>query len=449
VRRVVAILAACSACGDAIERPPEIESVSGTRVKLELYLYDDGTRQVDPRAFYDTHQHTRCEPRRWVDGVQRCVPIADEAAYTDAACSELVGIAPALPPRPPTHFLGIDWVDSAPVPARLYRAGAPTGAIGSYFMKRDGACVGPQAAPSEAAFYEVGDELPASAMAVLDDSELGTGRVALRMLGSSDGMQVAIGVRDRAHDLPCTPRARGDGVACEPVDAVPATRFLDSSCTIPAVTVASSSPVPAVASRIDSDDGCASYFSVGAEVSPPLYRRDAGGCVHVSSVPGQRAFALAPIELAPLDATVDDTSGRRLAAVKLADPADLALRFTGELLIDRAIRGECRPEQVGEDVRCQPMATVPATTLYTTGCAAAVSVVEVGESACRPIGFATAAGIEGSVLHAVGAPAADPLFQILATGCTPYTPEPGRVVRMLGPPLPAETFVRAIKYGER
>jgi hypothetical protein len=447
VKRALALLV-IAACGDAIEVPPVVESLSGTRIKRELYLFDDGTRLVDPAAFYDTHQHTRCQPRRWGDGIMRCVPIADAAVFTDAACTTLVGIAPTLAPRAPTHFLGIDTVDGAPLLARLYRAGVPTDAVAAFYTKLDGACVGPQSAPIDASFYEVGDELPASAMAELAESQLGEGRVALRMMTSSDGMQVTTGVIDRSHDLPCTPRARGSGVACEPSDAAPATRYLDSTCMTPVVTVGADSPAPLVASAPDAD-GCATYFTVGTEVQAPLYRQDATGCVRVSFAPQDRAFQLAPIDLAQLDATVANTAGHRLAPVELLDPTDPALRFTGEQLVDRAIDAECEPAQVGEAVRCQPVATQLVTTLYTAGCAIAVPVIELPERACRPTTFASATGSDGPVFHAVGPPATEPLYRFSAMSCVQYTPEPGRVVHLLGPPLPPDTFVGAVKYGER
>jgi hypothetical protein len=446
----MAILVVCAACGDGYEQPPTIEPVSGTRIKLELYRYDDGTSQVDASAFYDTVQHTRCQPRRWVDDIVRCVPIAGEAVYSDADCTEVVGLGPMKQKPAPTHFLGMDWADTGPVPARLYHAGATTTPIGEYYLRQNGACIGPGALPSDVTFYAVDKELPATAMPVVDDAELGVGRLALQVERTIDGMQVAVGLRDRMLDLPCTPTSRDGAVACEPVGVATATGFLDSKCATPVVVVPSDAALPA-AVRVAEPTGCASYFTVGAEVSAALYRREAGACVHASVSPGQRAFALAdPIELAQLDRTVDDSS-RRLAAVTFEDLSDPGLRFTGDRLVDQAIRNECRPDLLGDRMRCVPSTVQPAMTLYTPGCTIAVPVVELPERTCSPVTFASTPSEDGTQveLRAIGDPITSPLFEVTAAGCTPYVPEPGRVVRSLGPPLPAETFVGAMKYGER
>lgn len=451
IARLMIVLAVCSACGDAHQRPSQIEPISGQRIKLELYLYEDGSRQVDASSFYDTQLHTRCAPRRWADAEVRCVPIADEAVYTDAACSEVVGLAPTEQAREPTHFIGIDRTDAEPVPARLYGAVATTDPVSAYYIRQNDACVGPLQPPSEAVFYELGEELAATRMQVFDEAELGAGRLALRVLHTSDGLRVPVGVRDRALDLPCTPTSRADGAACEPTDAVSATRFLDDNCTTPAVVVAANAEVPTIARAVE-PTGCTSYFALGAEVSTSLYRREAGACIRATMLPGQRAFALAaPIELAAIDRTVDDSRGRRLATVTLEDPSDLALRFTGDRLVDHAIRGECRPELVGDTVRCLPTTLHPATTLYSTGCAVAVPVVELPERTCDPVAFASALTDDGTgiVLHAIGDPMTAPLFRLAGPSCVPYAAELGRIVRGLGPALPAETFVSGRKYGER
>src|SRR5436853_2407105 len=121
-------------CGDNIPGDDVLASVSGTRLALQVYGYDDGTRQVDPVELYDLHLHEKCTAQLWGDGVQRCVPEADDAVFTDAACTMLVGRS--FRPQKPAVFIGYDVVDSVTVPARLYRADTVTTPTSTSFYQR-------------------------------------------------------------------------------------------------------------------------------------------------------------------------------------------------------------------------------------------------------------------------------------------------------------------------
>src|SRR5258706_15581040 len=96
--------AGVAACGDNI--PPEdiLASVSGSRIVLQVYGYDDGARQVDTSVLYDLRLHSRCNAQPWADGVVRCVPEADDAVYTDAACTTLIGLG--VRPEKPSVVVG-------------------------------------------------------------------------------------------------------------------------------------------------------------------------------------------------------------------------------------------------------------------------------------------------------------------------------------------------------
>ena len=78
------VLLVLAACGDNVLVDPVTDAISGTRIKLQGYRYDDGTEQTEPFEYYDTLVHTTCRAVTWADGVVRCGPVADEALYTDA-----------------------------------------------------------------------------------------------------------------------------------------------------------------------------------------------------------------------------------------------------------------------------------------------------------------------------------------------------------------------------
>lgn len=441
-----------AACGDNRQVPQSFESASGSRLALEAWLYDDGTRQVDPSAFYDTRLHTRCVAQTWTDGALRCVPIASMALYGDAECTTALGILPAMSNVEPTHFIGHDIVENESIPMRVHRAGPRTAGVAEYYERREGACIGPLPSPPDVTYFTTTGELAPTDMLAFTDDELGAGRLGLEVRSSEDGMRVALGVRDRELDVSCTPASHGDRFACEPVQVASARLFEDAACTSPVVAAASEEPAPVVA-KVTDPAGCSSYHAVGAEVSPPLYRLDGGACVRAPALAGQRAYALDAEVALPALERVDDDEGerdRRLRTIVLRDAGDASLLFPSELLVDRATRAECQRELVGDEAYCVPAYAVPVTTLYAAGCTVATSVALVSAQRCgAPASFARATSAEGTLeFRAVGDPAPT-LYRFGAAGCEPYVPPVGTAVHALGPPLPVETFMRARRFGER
>ncbi len=450
--RRAAVLLVVAACGDDLTVLESIESVSGTRIKLEKVIYEDGTRQVDSDGFYDTRLHTRCTPRIWADDVLRCVPVAADALYVDDICDTAIGVETALHDGSidltwVTHFIGYDRVDGESLPTRLYRAGDPTDAITSYYERRDGACIGPLTAPIDVTYYELTEELPATAMPELAKVEAGTGRLALEMLTTLDGMRVLTGLHDRVLDQACTPAVHPDGARCEPTDAETPDWFSDSACESPVVVIGIEVPTPTVAAVVGAD-GCSTFRSIAGEVTGPVYRRSGEACVRYM-LDTTRTLALgAALEIPALERTIDEAGARRLASVTLQATEDPSLRFTGPTLVDRATRAECRREMVGDFMRCIPATTLRGFRLYSDACTVAVAVVQVPVRTCSPISFATLESIDGdgTTLHAIG----ERVTQALTDGgCVPYSAPPGMVLHALGPALPPETFMSAVKYGER
>jgi hypothetical protein len=113
-----------AACGDnGIPRDPLFTGLSGSRIKLQWYLYQDGARQLETAAFYDARLHTRCEPKHFVDGVYRCAPIADTTVFRDRECTPESELGTATSVRTPKYFVGHDRIDGELRAARLLRAG--------------------------------------------------------------------------------------------------------------------------------------------------------------------------------------------------------------------------------------------------------------------------------------------------------------------------------------
>jgi hypothetical protein len=444
VRRI-SILLALTACGDDVRKERPAAPVSGSRLKLEWYFFGDGSRAPNPDAFYDTLIHGRCTPRRWADGALRCAPAADQAVYTNADCTELVGRGDQI--SKPAFFLGYDQIAGEPLPARLYYAGPATTAPASIYERIDGACVGPRFTPSDAMYFELSGETQAQGVVALRDRDVpADDRLDLQLRETDDGLYLPLGLRDRTLDVDCHAADRPGGAVCEPAVATGAYYFADPACEVPALGVSLAQPAPAIVASTDAD-GCAAYASVGEGV-PILYSRSGASCQAVPTGSGLRGYALgAPIALAPVERTVDLDPEHRLQQIVITAGSEGLL---DERMFDTATRLDCRRETFDDAVRCVPAVTIQATTLYAQGCMLPVPVAELPERSCTPIGFATTYSDEGVLqIRAIGDRLTTPLYSPFSGTCAPYVPPQGRVVRAVGPPISMETFVGGHAAGER
>ncbi|MBA3459116.1 MAG: hypothetical protein H0T46_04080, partial [Deltaproteobacteria bacterium] len=408
-------------------------------LKAEWLFYGDGSRQVAPEAYYDTALHARCTPVDWADGTVRCVPEADTAYYTEATCETAVGYAEVI--GKPRHFLAYDVTSGVRLPSVIYHASTtsidPPALV---YELVDGECTGPRSAPADFPWFEisgVGDTVE------LTERELEEGeRIALRVRESVDGLHVPVGLRDRDLDVPCVP----DGDACVPVVTAIADVFLDSRCETPGVAVRVDDPLPALV-QLRPALGCATVHRLGASHTGSLFRRSGAACM--PAFPTRRGFELGvAVEPAPLTREVVRDRAHRLHRVALTSGA---LRFHDVRMFDTATRGECTPVEYETVTRCIPATTLPATRLFTQGCAVEVPIAEVPDRSCGSAAFAALSipDVIGPGLHAIGARTTAPLFDLRSGTCAPYVAPAGTSPHALGPELPTGTFVGGHPAGER
>jgi hypothetical protein len=432
----------CVACGDSIQREEVITASSGSRIALQLYRYDDGTEQPESNEFYDKDQRTLCTAQQYIDGILRCVPTADEAVYIDPTCTRLLGRAQTN--GNPTHFIAHDAQNG--LPARVFQAGELTTPITQYYAKGDTMCFGPFTSPNDLAYFRLGAEINASSLASLHDDELGTARIGLMIRETDDGLRVPLGLRDRDLGIDCTPALQVDGrIRCEPTEAVPVKSFLDPACREPVLVVEDGFPIPKLATMVE-PSGCTSYYPVGVEVSPPIYRLQGDTCSQIPTF-GRHVFSVgAAIETPVLGRTVEAVAGRRLQHIVL-DDGDLT--FMDQHLFDTATRADCERYKFSDMTRCIPANLAVTNTLFTTACSMPVAVAELPQRTCnRPV-FAGSPSADGIDIRAIGDRAAATLFQIDTGTCLPYVIPPDTDLRTLGPPLDPKTFVGSIYFGER
>jgi hypothetical protein len=447
---LLALGALAAGCGDNLATGDDdlLAARGGTRLALQKYRYDDGTELAATGEFFDPQLHARCSPQAWADGGVRCVPVADDAEFTDAACTARIGVGRTI--EEPTHFVGHDGAPAGRVVTGVFRAGAATTPPAELWSIVGGACVGPSQAPAgQVHYFAIGDALDAAALVAFHDAELGDGRLALRVHETDDGVRVPFGLRDRALGGPCTAVRRGDGsVACEPEVAIAAAGyFADPECSEPLVAAAN----PPALTRVVEPSGCASYRRVAHEYWAPLaFRRDAAGCrlADVSSL-GQLYALAGPIELAALGRAVEDAD-RRLHRVVLEVPGDAgrALRFLDDRLLDTATGADCRPRSLRQTIRCLPASLAPGTTLFTAGCATPVPVVELPRQTCDRVAYASSN--RPFQIRPIGDPVPSTMFRFDdAGGCQAYTGAPDTELHALGAAIDVAAFQSGLYFGER
>ncbi len=448
VRMLWLLLAA--ACGDDRDAATVEEAVSGSQLKIEWYLYADGTRQPNPGMFYETRAHARCRPVPWIDGVDRCLPFADDALFVDENCETVIGRVGSI--EKPTHYIAHQRVEGKDVASRLLVAGEEAAAPASYYEMIDGKCMGPLRAPP-GQYRELVGELYADDLVQVRKVERAAPGLVVEWLEGGDGMRVPVGFRDPELDVPCVVAPDDEGGSrCIPDTSVIANpfaeaRFADDSCQQPATLIQVEGETPPI-HRALPPSRCATFHRLGPEISS-AYRRDGdGACVRTPHAMTLRAFALGPaLEVPKLVSEVEHDPQRRLQRIVIDTGTG---RVPEPRLLDVATREPChRIEAMGASW-CVPDGAIATTTAYTTGCQLPIMITEIGPRSCGSRAFAITVGIDSEPRwHAVGDPVTEPLWQASATGCVPYVPAAGTLPHRVGPALPIQGFVSALTYGER
>lgn len=441
--RFTALLVMCVACGDNVPREVPFDSSSGTRLRVERYMFDDGTTLSAATGFFDGDLHVRCTPQTWLDGKTRCVPDAEDAIFTDSMCTTAIGRGQMI--KKPKYFIGHDIVDGASLASHLYKAGDPVAAPGQYYQRIGDQCAGPFFTPFEDVYYALTGEY--GPPIEITDSITGDGRLQLRVRSSSDGAitPLAFYDRDLATDCEASERA-GSSAVCEPVGAPIASLFADAQCTLAAVAITTdtSSPQPLVA-RLDHDNDCPTFHELGGDVTA-IYRLDRGACVPSARDPRLRYVLLAAeASLIAVD-RVEQRTPHRLHRIVVSTPE---LTAYADRLVDTGVHEECARVKLGDLERCIPTSTLGALDVYAQGCTQRLPVTQVPIRNCHTPQFALSF-TDPLTISAIGDVTTQTVYRYGSTGlCQPYTPPDGQQLRTLGPPLPEDTFLAARPYGVR
>jgi hypothetical protein len=141
------------------------DPVSGTRLKAQYMIADDGSKEYVTDLWFDSQRNETCAFTVAGDGKQRCIPGGAAASmYSDSSCSTPILAVPTGCTTPP-YAVGTDLSTCTQTPDanHVYVVGpAATPAPTSLFMTSGTSCFSVGPAALGFAYYTIGAEIPAA-----------------------------------------------------------------------------------------------------------------------------------------------------------------------------------------------------------------------------------------------------------------------------------------------
>jgi hypothetical protein len=449
-----ALLLLLASCGDNTIPHAAFEARSGSRIGLEIYAYEDGTRQWDPHVFVDRERDEPCTVARWSDGYTYCTPKSFETVYAEEGCVQgELGRWLASEPAPAYFFREFSLPTGEAI-SRLFRRGDAVAAPAKTYEITNGQCVETQAIGWT--YYALGEEVGKDELARVKrvDDKDESRRLALDVFTTDDGLYVPIELgrpllRDRELGGECKviDQPNSPVTTCEPLIASEPEFSRDSQCEQrDVVLVELGFTAPDMLVR--EDEGCRTFARRGAELAPEglaLFLPVGPNCVSVIPPATAHLFEVGePFDVPQLQRTHEATE-RRLQRVLLGDGATT---LVDGLLFDRELGVDCVRTAVGDGMyRCLPANTLAAVAPYFADelCLEPIEVSLVETGACDP-GTRFAIDNRGAepVVRPLVAPFAGKLYEIsTADSCLEYIPPTREVPFTVGAAMPPTAFVTA------
>lgn len=290
--------------------PGTTNHAGGERIRRRFAVTSEGVRAWV--GFYDTTLDLECAFSAAPDGSSRCLPavrsISDEY-FTDAACSEPAYTLGAVDRCTPAPYLRKHVpAQGCGMPSRyeLYEIGETVPPGGTIYTREGagGTCT-ELSAPPDVPLYRPGAAVDVTPfMEGTRTTVQGAGRIGESVWTTTDGLRQLAGWVDTARGTACHfQRVRDETVRCVPVGGGRINdTFSDAACTVHALEVLPScdGSLPTLATLYPercAGDGVYEHYTLGAELTGPLYYGggDNPTCTEQAPQEGARAFSVTPI----------------------------------------------------------------------------------------------------------------------------------------------------------
>jgi hypothetical protein len=261
--------------------------VSGTRLKAQYILGEDGTR--DDQGLWDSTLNEHCDVRRAEDDKSRCLPFAVAVdRYMDAQCTEpVVALAPRQCPTPHAWEV-LPPLDGRNARLRMHERGAQITVAVAYWKGTTGGADagGCEPVPIEEGqtFWKLGPAIDAGTFVEVVEEQRLEGadrRIAAAYRVFADGARQRQGPFDARLGGECSFAPASDGAQrCFPYGAGVVTfagyEYADASCTVP-VTAAIPPDERAAFAVVGGRD--TRLYRTGERYQGPAFTREGSGCV--------------------------------------------------------------------------------------------------------------------------------------------------------------------------
>lgn len=353
---------------------------SGSRLKLKWFDFA-GARQI--AGIRDTQLGKDCVPLPTVDGT-RCVPIRSLGivGYADAGCTQPIGLQPdnSCPSPNPEYFLEVASDPCTIGISRVLARGATLGPGDVYAKGEGSSCIGPATVQTR---VSLGAELPFADMASLSiTAPVGSDRLRVSYLESSDGFRMPFGLYDAMLDTNCMPLVSGGRTVCAPEDTMRAL-YSDAACQVPIGITDDRCPPSRF---IEREVGQCfreelAWFERGPSLAsvPTKYSYAGDTCV-MTTTSDADAYALG-VELTVIE--LDRTPAAMGGRVRAYAGGGASRFFDG--LYDSTLGIECLPEETATGAICVPTSTRSEAYFSDAACNEPIDLVDVDPDCTSPV----------------------------------------------------------------
>jgi hypothetical protein len=482
MRSLLCLLAATAACGSVNKAKPDAAppvpdappdaadpldgAKSGTRLKLQWFVYGDGTKQLS--GFHDSMLGADCSPSTmYGDTKMYCLPEATQVFYADAACTTKIAVQ-YTPCNNQQYQFAVTYqsMNCTSGVSHVYHLGAATTATTYYYKDSTNACGVYSTAGTDQVVNFIGAEVMPSEMVEVTKSQPAPGALGTVSLQTADGLSYPYTLHDTAGGYDCSPFYAYYGqtsLQCVPsIDY--AGYFAESTCATNTVDRQTGCPAPAYA-YVPPRSGCAldpyTFHSVGAALTPQpttavFYLDNTQACTSTSISSGYTWYGLgAALSPAMLTRAHDTFPGHRLQPNQFTSGSTRIRDYT---VYDATLDADCYPERMLDGTwRCFPQSGYFQSSYFYSdpSCNQPINVVEIGRGpagcAASPVPKYAQQSIQqgqcyGYDLHQVGAKYTAQLYYQNGT-CVAY-PSASSDFYVVGPQVPLVGLAAATQQND-